>query len=99
MQNFILHLENEATDWENATPVGCGTLGAMLYGGVKAERLQLNEEKIWAEGEVKPCADGFYEHFHALREALLRGEGVDALAKETNKKRIASQRYRKVFTA
>ena len=83
MQNFILHLENEAADWENATPVGCGTLGAMLYGGVSTERLQLNEEKIWAEGKEAPCAEGFYEHFLKLRDALLRGECGDALAKES----------------
>lgn len=83
MENFVLHLENEADNWENATPVGCGTLGAMLFGGVKQERLQLNEEKIWARGEKSPNAEGFYERFHALREALLRGECGDALAKET----------------
>lgn len=83
MQNFILHLENEATNWENATPVGCGTLGAMLYGGISTERLQLNEEKIWAEGEAAPSAEGFYEHFGELRDALLRGECSDALAKES----------------
>lgn len=34
MENFFLHLENQAINWENATPVGCGTLGAMLFGGV-----------------------------------------------------------------
>jgi alpha-L-fucosidase 2 len=46
MKHTVLHLDNEATTWENATPVGCGKLGAMLYGGVEHEIIQLNEEKI-----------------------------------------------------
>lgn len=83
MENFFLHLENQAINWENATPVGCGTLGAMLFGGVGQERLQLNEEKIWAVGKKAPEAEGFYERFQDLRAALARGECGDALAKET----------------
>ncbi|PRX69626.1 glycosyl hydrolase family 65 [Nonomuraea fuscirosea] len=33
-----------------ALPVGCGRLGAMVFGGVETERLQLNEDGIWAGG-------------------------------------------------
>ncbi len=83
MQNYLLHLENEATVWENATPVGCGTMGAMLFGGVSNECLQLNEEKIWAEGKKTADPEGFYERFTALRERLLAGEPIDKLAKES----------------
>jgi len=86
MENFFLHLENQAINWENATPVGCGTLGAMLFGGVAQERLQLNEEKIWAVGKKAPEAEGFYERFQDLRAALARGECGDALAKETEER-------------
>ena len=82
MQSCILHLENEATVWENATPVGCGTLGAMLFGGISHECLQLNEEKIWAEGKKKADPEGFYEQFTALRQRLFAGEPIDKLAKE-----------------
>lgn len=34
--------------WENALPVGNGRLGAMVYGNVEREILQLNEETIWS---------------------------------------------------
>ncbi len=81
MKNGVLYLANEAKTWENATPVGCGCLGGMLFGGVRRERLQLNEERLWAEAP-KPSAEGFYERFLSVRERLLEGKSADAMAKE-----------------
>ncbi len=34
--------------WTEALPVGNGRMGAMVFGGVEQERIQLNEETIWA---------------------------------------------------
>ena len=34
--------------WENALPLGNGRLGAMLYGNVDTERIQLNESTVWS---------------------------------------------------
>ena len=81
MEKDVLYLANEADTWENATPVGCGTLGAMLFGGARAERLQLNEERLWSETPT-PQSEGFYERFLSVRECLLAGKCADALAKE-----------------
>jgi len=39
-----------AKEWVEALPVGSGKLGAMVFGGVAAERLQLNEDTLWAGG-------------------------------------------------
>ena len=36
-----------AGSWNEALPVGNGRLGAMVFGGVENERLQLNEESVW----------------------------------------------------
>ncbi|HUU94105.1 MAG TPA: glycoside hydrolase family 95 protein [Phycisphaerae bacterium] len=36
-----------ASEWVEALPVGNGRLGAMVFGGIEQERLQLNEETIW----------------------------------------------------
>ncbi len=41
-----------AREWTEALPVGNGRLGAMVFGGVKTERLQLNEDTLWS-GEPK----------------------------------------------
>ncbi len=37
-----------AVKWEEALPIGNGRLGAMVFGGVQEERLQINEDTIWA---------------------------------------------------
>ncbi len=34
--------------WENALPVGNGRLGAMVYGNVARETIQLNEHTVWS---------------------------------------------------
>jgi alpha-L-fucosidase 2 len=39
-----------ARQWLEALPVGNGRLGAMVFGGVPRERLQLNEGTLWAGG-------------------------------------------------
>ena len=42
--------ESAGTDWLRALPIGNGRLGAMVFGNVDAERLQLNEDTVWAGG-------------------------------------------------
>ncbi|MEX2299627.1 MAG: glycoside hydrolase family 95 protein [Bryobacterales bacterium] len=37
-----------AAEWNEALPVGNGRLGAMVFGGVAKERIQLNEDTVWA---------------------------------------------------
>lgn len=34
--------------WENALPIGNGRLGAMVYGNVGTETIQLNEHTVWS---------------------------------------------------
>ncbi len=46
-----LWYEQPAEAWEEALPVGNGRLGAMVFGGIHQERIQLNEESIWT-GEM-----------------------------------------------
>ncbi|HKI90538.1 MAG TPA: glycoside hydrolase family 95 protein [Draconibacterium sp.] len=41
-----------AEKWTEALPVGNGRLGAMVFGGVTDERIQLNEESVWTGGPI-----------------------------------------------
>ena len=34
--------------WTDALPVGNGRLGAMVFGGIETDRLQLNEDTLWS---------------------------------------------------
>jgi alpha-L-fucosidase 2 len=42
-----LWYDKPAEPWGAALPIGCGRLGAMVFGGVPKERLQLNEDTLW----------------------------------------------------
>ena len=37
-----------AKQWFEALPVGNGRLGAMIYGGIEGEHIQLNEDTVWS---------------------------------------------------
>ena len=43
-----LRYNKPAKCWEEALPLGNGRIGAMVYGGVDQERLQLNEDTLWS---------------------------------------------------
>ncbi|HBE03301.1 MAG: hypothetical protein A2096_04115 [Spirochaetes bacterium GWF1_41_5] len=49
MKNTSLRLwyKKPAREWTEALPAGNGRLGAMIFGGVENELIQLNEETIW----------------------------------------------------
>jgi alpha-L-fucosidase 2 len=45
-----------AKAWTEALAIGNGRLGAMVFGGVNQERLQLNEGTLWAGGPYDPAS-------------------------------------------
>lgn len=47
-----LFYEKPAQLWEEALPIGNGRIGAMVFGGIQNERLQLNEDSIWYGGPI-----------------------------------------------
>jgi alpha-L-fucosidase 2 len=51
---WTLWYRQPAREWVEALPVGNGRLGAMVFGGVAEERLQLNEDTLWAGGPYDP---------------------------------------------
>jgi alpha-L-fucosidase 2 len=46
----ILRYGEPAKRWTEALPIGNGRLGAMVFGGVEQERLQLNDSTLWSGG-------------------------------------------------
>ncbi|HEX6682611.1 MAG TPA: glycoside hydrolase N-terminal domain-containing protein, partial [Candidatus Limnocylindrales bacterium] len=47
----VLWYSKPATSWDShALPIGNGALGAMIFGGVPVERLQINEKSLWTGG-------------------------------------------------
>ena len=71
MTRHTLYLDYPANEWELASPIGNGFMGAMIYGGVETERVQLTEEKIWAGGKLDTSDPTFRDKIEKLRAQLL----------------------------
>ncbi len=69
-----LWYKKPAAEWEEALPVGNGRLGAMIYGGVDRELLQVNEESMWFGGAVNRHNPDARENLPLIREYLDKGE-------------------------
>ncbi|MDR1497826.1 MAG: glycoside hydrolase family 95 protein [Puniceicoccales bacterium] len=58
-ENLKLWYDTPAIRWEEALPVGNGRLGAMIFGDPTSEKIQLNEETVWAgkpNNNINPSA-------------------------------------------
>jgi alpha-L-fucosidase 2 len=60
--------------WEEALPVGNGRLGAMVFGRVAQERLQLNEDTLWAGSPYSPESPEAYDALAEVRRLIDAGE-------------------------
>nr|WP_237526246.1 glycoside hydrolase family 95 protein [Streptomyces sp. SID4913] len=76
----VLHYRAPAADWERETlPIGCGALGANIWGTLASERLTFNEKTLWTGGPGS--AEGYdFGNWTAPRPGALDGvrERLDA---------------------
>ncbi len=93
-----LWYDKPAAKWEEALPVGNGRLGAMVFGGLATERLQLNEGTLWAGGPYDPVnpearaalpearrliAEGRYKEADALLSAKVMARPLHQMPYQT----------------
>ncbi len=73
-RNHLVWLDHPAENWLAAFPIGNGSIGAMVFGGVPAERLALNHENLW-RGVTRDRATGpVHQHLHEIRAKLFAGD-------------------------
>ena len=73
-----LWYEEPAGEWEEALPLGNGRMGAMVFGGVQKEQLQLNEESLWAGSQFETYPDDFKANLTVLQDMVLSGKAHKA---------------------
>lgn len=79
VEQDVLWYNAPAQEWEEALPLGNGRLGAMVFGGPKHERLQLNDDSLWPSNSPDwDEPDGTPEDLQRIRELLIQGENVMA---------------------
>ncbi|HOF39731.1 MAG TPA: glycoside hydrolase family 95 protein [Candidatus Hydrogenedentes bacterium] len=86
-----------ADEWVEALPVGNGRLGGMVFGGVLNERIQLNEETVWAGScqtyADKPDGARTIEEARRLFFAGRYAEGEELIQREIMNKHITPRSY------
>ncbi len=95
-QEWVLHYDEPAEVWaRDAVPVGNGRLGGMVFGKVARERIQLNEESLWAGPPVPELREGFREAFMHARELWFQGKPEEAqqLVQRNMAQRISPRSY------
>jgi alpha-L-fucosidase 2 len=81
-----------AAEWNEALPVGNGRLGAMVFGGVESERLQLNEETVWTKEDMNFANPAARSALPEVRQLLFDGKYAEA--QELAQKNIMGRRER-----
>ncbi len=73
-----LWFNKPAVTWNEALPVGNGSLGAMVFGGTARERLQLNEESVWTGAPRWDANPDARRNLPAVRRLLFEGKYAEA---------------------
>lgn len=68
--NQKLWYDRPASEWVEALPIGNGRFGGMVFGGVKRERIQLNEDTVWS-GEPRDTINYSAKHHLAHARKLI----------------------------
>ncbi|MCK8495388.1 glycoside hydrolase family 95 protein [Spirosoma sp. RP8] len=64
--------------WENALPIGNGRLGAMVYGNVARETIQLNEQTVWSGSPNRNDNPDALAALPQVRQLIFEGKQKEA---------------------
>ena len=77
-ETLSLWYRQPATNWVSALPVGNGRRGAMVFGGIATEKLQLNEDTLWAGGPYDPDNTNALAALPEVRRLIFEGKYAEA---------------------
>src|SRR5687768_11252700 len=78
--NEKLWYKQPATVWTEALPVGNGRLGAMIFGRVNEELIQLNESTLWSGGPIPATINlDAPKYLPQIREVLMKEDYANAV--------------------
>ena len=72
--SLMLWYQQPAQQWTEALPVGNGRIGAMVFGGVNRDRIQLNEDTLWGGGPYDPVNTNGLAALPQVRQMVFDGQ-------------------------
>lgn len=76
--DYKLWYDKPSSNWNEALPIGNGRLAAMIFGTPENEKLQLNEETVWAGEPGNNIIEGTYDSIVQIRKLLFEGKYKEA---------------------
>ncbi|BDF45796.1 hypothetical protein CE91St58_18140 [Lachnospiraceae bacterium] len=73
-----LWYDKPAEKWEEALPLGNGFLGAMVYGTIDTEHIQVNEDSLWSGGAIERENPDCKKYLSQVKDLLKEGRHVEA---------------------
>jgi len=94
-EQYKLWYNQPASEWLEALPVGNGQLGAMVFGGTTSERIQLNDDSLWAGPPVPQNNPDFADTMNKARMLWFEGKYSESetLAASVMAPRISPRSY------
>ena len=92
-----LWYDEPATTWLEALPLGNSRMGAMIYGGVQEEEIQLNEETFWSGGPHDNNSTVSKYYLNSVRDMIFQGR-EDEAQKVVNRRFIVGPHGMKYLT-
>ena len=77
-ENEVLWYDAPAGVWLEALPLGNSNMGAMVYGGVQKEEIQLNEETFWSGGPYNNNSPRSLARLDEVRQLIFDGKEAEA---------------------
>ena len=77
-RDMVLWYRQPATRWNEAMPMGNGLIGAMIFGGVKQERVALNESSFWSGRPHDYNDPQAIKYFPQIRDLVFAGKFQEA---------------------
>jgi alpha-L-fucosidase 2 len=77
-RSLRLWYKQPAAAWVEALPVGNGRVAGMVFGGVRSERIQLNEETIWAGYPRNANNPSALKNLPDVRRLIFEGKELEA---------------------
>ena len=77
--HYLLWYQTPAKVWEEALPLGNGRLGAMVFGGIADERIQLNESTLWDGYSLDPNNSESLKALPEVQRLLFEGKNNEAV--------------------
>ena len=76
--DLTLWYSKPAEAWVEALPIGNSRMGAMIFGGIDRERIQLNDETFWAGSPHNNNNPEGLKHLQEIRQLIFDGKEKEA---------------------